>query len=169
MRLLTAALIALPLLAGCSKSNADKSDAGVERTVSVEGEKAAAALGGQSGLKIDTDDFKASLEIPGMSMGGKAFNIDDMTLLPGSKVRGMNIVKHDKNDTKDGVVTITFVSPGAPAAVLEHAEAQAKEHGWAVARSADGVGATKGGKTIAYKVAAAGPDTAGTVVITGDD
>lgn len=167
MRLLTVAMIALPLLAGCGKSDADKTD-GVERKISIEGEKAAAALGGE-GIKIDTDGFKASLEIPGMDMGGKAFNIDDMTLLPGSKVRGMKIAKNDKDDIKDVAVTISFISPGTPAAVLDHAEAQAKGRGWTVARSTDGVGGTKGGQTLAYKVVAAGPDTAGTVVIAGDE
>lgn len=162
-------LPAILLVAACSsKADSDKTDVTVEKTVTIDS-KAAASVGGESGFKIDTDEFKASLDIPGMEMGGKDFDIDDMTLLPGTKVRGMKVKVSEKAGKKDGVVTITFVSPGTPAAVLDHAETQAKEKGWSVARTVDGVGGTKDDKTIAYKVAASGAQTTGTVTISGED
>lgn len=165
-------LFAIPLLAACNaKSDKDQADVTIEKSVTVtaDDDKAAAALGGEHGFKIDTNKFKASLDIPGLEMGGKNFNIDDMTLLPGTQVRGMKVMASDKDGDKSGIVTITFVSPGTPAAVLDHAEAQAKKEGWSVARTADGLGGTRKDKTIAYKVAASGTQTAGTVTVTGED
>ena len=163
-----AALASLALLTACNSKSEDK-----ERTVSktvVIDQKAVAATGvGENGFKIDTDDFKASLDIPGMTLGGKDFDIDGMKLLPGSQVRGMKVVSREQNGDKNGVVTVSFTSPATPDAVLSHAEAQAKGEGWTVARTATGLGATKGEKTLAYKVAAAGTATSGTITIEGDD
>ena len=176
MRLLTLLpiFVVLPVLAACSKSDTAK-DADhsitIDKTVTVnsDGKASAVAVSGDNGFKIDTDDFKASLEIPGLRMGGKSFDIDGMDLLPGSQVRGMNVVSREKNGTKDEKVTISFTSPGTPDAVLTHAAAEAKDKGWTVARSPTGVGGTKGDKTIAYAVVADGAKTNGTVTITGDD
>ncbi len=160
--------IVLPLLAACSASNDE--DRTVSKTVVItDDSKAVAAVGGESGFKIDTDKFKASIDIPGLEMGGKDFDIDGMKLLPGSKVRGMKVVASEKAGDKHGVVTISFVSPGTPDAVLTHAATQARDKGWTVARSTSGLGGTKGEKTVAYRVAAAGGQTSGTVTLTGDD
>lgn len=173
MRLLPL-LITLPLLAAChAKSDSAKDgdrSVTIDKTVTFDtgGAKASATAGG-NGFKIDTDDFKASLEIPGLRMGGKSFDVDGMELLPGSQVRGMSVVSHEKDDTKDGKVTISFTSPGTPDAVLTHAAAEARDKGWTVARTATGLGGTKGDKTIAYAVVPDGAKTSGTVTITGKD
>ena len=172
MRLLPL-LIALPLLAGChakpdASTNPDRKVT-IDKSVTFSDGAKASAVGGDNGFKISTDDFKASLEIPGLQMGGKNFDVDGMELLPGSQVRGMNVVSHKTDGAKDEKVTITFTSPGTPEAVLTHAAAEAKEKGWAVARTANGLGGTKGAKTIAYAVVPDGAKTDGTVTITGDD
>ncbi|QXQ08006.1 hypothetical protein KX816_08480 [Sphingosinicellaceae bacterium] len=175
MRFLTLfpVLVALPLLAAChAKSDSKDADNSVtvDKTVTfnTKGTKASASAG-DNGFKIDTDDFKASLEIPGLQMGGKSFDVDGMNLLPGSQVRGMSVVSHEKDGDKNDKVTISFTSPGTPDAVLVHAEAEAKAKGWSVARTATGLGGTKGEKTIAYAVVASGAKTNGTVTLTGDD
>lgn len=167
MRLISLLTI-LPLLAAC---NATKDE---ERTVSktvviTDDSKAIAAVGGDTGFKIDTDQFKASVDIPGMEMGGKDFDIDGMKLLPGSTVRGIKVVASEKAGDKHGVLTFSFISPATPDAVLAHAEAQAKAKGWTVARSSNGIGGTKDDKTIAYRVAATGAQTNGTVTLTDDN
>ena len=172
MRLLPL-LITLPLLAAChSKSDTEDVDRTVtiDKTVTVDSDGGkASAVAGDNGFKISTDDFKASLEIPGLQMGGKNFDVDGMNLLPGSQVRGMNVVSHEKDGDKQSNVTISFTSPGTPDAVLTHAATEAKDKGWTVARTAAGLGGTKGEKTIAYAVVADGAKTNGTVTITGDD
>lgn len=172
MRLLPL-LIALPLLAGChAKSDASKDPdrtVTIDKTVTFGDGAKASAVGGDNGFKISTDDFKASLEIPGLQMGGKNFDIDGMALLPGSQVRGMNVASHKTDGEKSDKVTVTFTSPGTPDAVLTHAAVEAKAKGWAVARTATGLGGTKGEKTIAYAVVPDGAKTNGTVTITGDD
>ncbi len=174
MRLMTLlpVLVALPLLAAChAKSDTKDADSSVtiDKTVTFDTKGKGSASAGDNGFKIDTDDFKASLEIPGLQMGGKSFDVDGMNLLPGSQVRGMSVVSHEKDGDKDGKVTITFTSPGTPDAVLTHAVAEARNKGWTVARTATGLGGTKGEKTIAYAVVANGAKTNGTVTLTGDD
>ena len=160
-------LIALPLLAACHAKVSDKDDA-TTATATADG-KTATASSEAGSFKIDTDKFKASLEIPGMALGSKDFDIDDMTLLPNSTVNGMAVQSRETDGSKHGKVTIKFNSPGTPDAVLAHAESQAKDKGWAVTRTGDGLTGTKGERTIAYAVTPNGSTTKGSVTITGDE
>ena len=156
------AALALPL-AACGAKDEEKASAPVD---TAEARAATVEVGGSSGLKIDTDGFKASVEIPGMEMGGKDFDLDDMTLYPGSKVTGMAITARDKDGDKSGVVKVTFFSPAAPDAVLAHAAKEASREGFTVTRS--GLGLTGSGaedKALAYLVTAEGAGTRGTVTL----
>jgi hypothetical protein len=97
-----------------------------------------------SGLNIDTDKFKANIEIPGMTFGSDDMDMDGMKLYPGSKVKGMRVKASDHDGDKRGTVTIDFTSPAAPAAVADHMKAQAEKAGFTVAgASAAGLTGTK--------------------------
>ena len=170
MRLLPL-IVALPLLASCSvKADSDEKKAevsvgGVE--VSADGDKATVSVGGETGMKIETDGFKAALDIPGMDIGGKDFDIDGMKLYPGSVVKGMKVNATGKGDAKRGTVKVTFTSPAAPDAVLTHAEAEAKREGFTATR--DGLALTGSDgkdKSIDVRVAAAGNGSTGTLTLT---
>ena len=159
--LLTA--LALPL-AACGSKEKEATSVTVD---TAEARAATVAVGGSSGLKIDTDGFKASVEIPGMEMGGKDFDLDNMTLYPGSKVTGMAVTARDKDGDQSGGVKVTFFSPAAPDAVLAHAEKEADREGYAVGRSGRGLTGGDGrNKGIAYIVEAEGTGTRGTVTLT---
>lgn len=164
MRLLPL-IVALPLLAACSgKADSDNGTASVSIDDSI--------LPGDSslsdkGLKIDTDGFKAALEIPGMEIGGKDFDLDGMKLYPGSSVKGMTVQARAKGGEKKGSVHVTFTSPASPDAVLAHAEKEAAREGYAVGRSGLGLTGSDGkDKSIAYIVAAEGRGTRGSVTLT---
>ena len=165
MRLTLAAAALLALTACGSK---DKETSAVAVSVA-DTDKALASVGGERGFKIDTDGFKASFEVPGMEMGGKDFDIDGMTLPPGSKVNGMKVVANERDGKGSGKVTVTFTSPAAPAAVLDHAADTARQQGYAVQRAETTLNGTarKDGedKSFVYTVAAAGSGTTGTVVM----
>ena len=170
MRLLPL-FVALPLLAGCSlKADSDEKKAevsigGVE--VSADGEKASVSVGGESGMKIETDGFKAALDIPGMDMGGKDFDIDGMKLYPGSVVKGMKVDATGTGDAKTGTVKVTFTSPAAPDAVLAHAETEAKREGFTAARAGLAMTGSDGkDKALEVRVAAADGGSTGTLTLT---
>ena len=83
-----------------------------------------------SGLKIDSDKFKADLEIPGISFGGDHMDMDGMKLYPGSTVKGVRVHAVDRPGTKKGEVTMDFTSPAAPLKVAEHMAEQARKAGF---------------------------------------
>ncbi len=88
-----------------------------------------------SGLKIDTDKFKANLDIPGISFGGDHLDMDGMKLYPGSTVNGVNVHATDKPGAKNGGVVIGFTSPAAPAVVAQHMAEQARGAGFTLTRN----------------------------------
>ena len=176
MRHLKFAALVLPvaLLAGCHAKvdRKDKDGTSFEKTVDIDsdGAHSTVSIGGDHGFKIDADGFKAAIDIPGMAMGGKHFELDGMKLYPGSTVKGMSVKAHDRDGDKSGTVTVTFASPGTPDAVLTHAEAQAKDEDYEVTRS----GLTLTGKkdddhSFVYTVAADGNGSTGTIVMTDKD
>ena len=151
MRKFCPILIVLPLLAACHSEP--------QTTATTD-----------HGLKIDTDGFKASLDIPGMSLGGKDFDISGMKLYPGSQVHGMKVAAHDKDGDKHGTVTVSFTSPATPEAVLTQAAAQAKAHDWTLTRTGSSlIGINDDGDTMTYTVTPAGTASAGTIVLTDKD
>ena len=165
-------VVALPLTACKRRHHDDDKTVTIEKTVTVttDGDKSMVSVGGDHGLKIDTDGFKAALDIPGMEFGGKNFDIDGMKLYPGSKVKGMKVKAHDADGDKSGTVTVTFVSPASPDAVLVHAEAQAKDEDYTVTRSGQTLNGKKGDdKHFVYTVAADGAGTTGTLTMTDTD
>ena len=163
-------LLAAPVLVGlaaCSVKADDKADAKAASVdINLGDDKASAVAGGERGIKIDTDGFKAALDIPGMDIGGKDFDIDGMKLYPGSKVKGVAIRAREKDGKKSGGATFTFTSPATPDAVLVHAEAQAKDADYTVTRSGLTLTGTKeDGDTFTYTVAPAESGTSGTIVM----
>ena len=125
-----------------------------------------------SALNIDTDGFKANVEVPGLSFGGDKMDLDGMKLFPGSKVKGVRVKATDKDGTKNGSVTIDFTSPAAPATVSEHLAREAEKAGYTVSGvSPAGLKGTKreDGKddVFAFALVAEGAGTSGQMTMTG--
>lgn len=83
-----------------------------------------------SGLKIDSEQFKANVEIPGISFGGDHMNLDGLKLYPGSTVKGVRVHAVDRPGTSKGEVTMNFTSPAAPVMVAQHMADQARHAGF---------------------------------------
>jgi len=83
-----------------------------------------------SSLSIDADDFKANLEIPGMSFGSNHLDLDGMKLFPGSTVKGMHVRATDRGSNQRGQMVLNYSSPAAPLVVAQHMADQARKAGF---------------------------------------
>jgi hypothetical protein len=137
-----------------------------------------AALPSTSTIAIDSDKFKANIEIPGIEFDGSKMDIDGIKLPKGSAIKGLNVNATDKDGTERGNVVFDFASPMTPAAVADHLTAQIADSDWAPATrttAADGAivlstSKTDDGKeTLDYRLVADGAAaTRGTATIRGD-
>lgn len=148
-------LLALPLtLAACDHKEQEETQTtvtknGVTTTTITRREVDADAAKPGGGLSIDSDKFKANVEIPGLSFGADHMDLDGMKLYPGSTVKGVHVRAVDRGDNDRGEVTMDFSSPAGPAAVARHMADQARKAGFTVAASSAAVSGRKldGGKT----------------------
>ena len=131
-----------------------------------------------SALAIDTDDFKANIEVPGLEFSGKHMDINGIKLYPGSSIRGMHVAATDKGDDKRHSVAFDFISPAAPLEVVEYLTKQAEDAGYSVVRAPDSDGAkviegtrTKDDETsrLRFVLKPSGAQTAGSAALDGSD
>lgn len=106
---------------------------------------ATSTSGSSSGFNIDTGDFKANLDIPGLSFAGDHMDMDGMKLYPGSTVKGVRVHAVDKNGAGKGEVTMDFTSPAPPLAVAQHMTNTARQAGFVL--SANTAATVSGSKT----------------------
>jgi len=85
---------------------------------------------GKSALSIDTDGFKANIEIPGIAFNGDKMNLDGMMLPKGSMIKGMNIKATERDGRDHGSVIFKFASPVTPSELAEFLVAQADKSEW---------------------------------------
>jgi hypothetical protein len=138
----------------------------------------AAAAPSTTTVAIDSDKFKANIEIPGIEFDGSKMDIDGIKLPKGSAIKGMSVNATDKGGTERGNVVFDFASPMIPAAVADHLVGQIADSDWAPATrttAADGAillstSKTDDGKeTLDYRLVADGAAaTRGTATIYGD-
>lgn len=125
-----------------------------------------------SGLSIDSDKFKANLDIPGLTFGGDDMDLEGMKLYPGSTVRGMHVHAVDRPGTEKGEVIVDFTSPAAPAVVAQHMADEARRADFALATdTAAMVSGTKPGGDGSHRFTVTlspnGDGTAGQLTMTG--
>ncbi len=126
---------------------------------------ASASATSGTGLSIDSDKFKANVDIPGMTFGGDHMDLGGMKLYPGSTVRGMHVHAVDRPGTEKGEVIVDFTSPAAPATVAQHMADEARRAGFRLTvNTAAQVGGSKvdGGETNRFAVTL-NPDSSDTV------
>ena len=129
-----------------------------------------------STLAIDTDGFKANIEVPGLELSGSHVDIGGFKLYPGSTVRGMKVTANDHDGDQTHRVAFDFSSPAGPADVARHLTGQATEAGFALTSAPDASGSTvlegsrhksDGAEHIRFVLRGAGAQTTGTAVIDG--
>jgi hypothetical protein len=129
-----------------------------------------------STLAIDTDWFKANIEVPGLELSGSHVDIGGVKLYPESIVRGMKVTANDHDGDKTHRVALDFVSPASPADVVRHLTGQATEAGFALTSTPDPSGSTilegarhkaDGAEHIRFVLRGAGAQTSGTAVNDG--
>ncbi len=129
-----------------------------------------------STLAIDTDAFKANVEVPGLQLSGSHVDIAGVKLYPGSTVRGMKITASDRDGGKSHRVAFDFSSPASVADVSRHLSGQGTAAGFTLTSAADASGATilegarrKAGdlEHIRFVLHGAGAQTTGTAAIDG--
>lgn len=134
-------LATLFAVAACGHQAHEETQTSVTRdgvtTTTVTKRDAGAAGAPISGLNIDSDKFKANIEIPGLTFGGDHLDMDGMKLYPGSKVTGVRVHAVDRPANNTGEVAMTFASPAAPAVVARHMADQARQAGFTVASASD--------------------------------
>ena len=169
MRVLKSIMIAVPLLLmGCDS----RGDEGITTKATDAADKKVAST-----LAIDTDGFKANIEIPGLQLAGRHMDIGGIKLYPGSTIRGMHIAANDKAGAKQHSVVFDFLSPGTLTEVVEHLTKQAKDACYAVQRAPDRgeaavVEGRKGGSAtdrFRVELKPLGTQTAGTATIVDTD
>lgn len=131
-----------------------------------------------STLAIDTDDFKANVEVPGLQLSGSHVDIAGIKLYPGSTVRGMKVSANEHGNDKSHRVAFDFSSPAGLADVSRHLTGQGTEAGFALTSTADASGATilegsrrKSGDVehVRFVLRGAGAQTTGNAAIDGND
>ena len=127
-------------------------------------------------LAIDTDGFKANIEVPGLELSGSHVDIGGVKLLPGSTARGLKVAANDHNGDKTHRVAFDFISPASPADVVRDLAGQATEAGFALTSTPDPSGSTilegarhksDGAQRIRFVLRGAGAQTSGTAVLDG--
>lgn len=163
--------LATTALVGCDRH---KNEPSADAKASV-----AAAPSKTSALAIDTDGFKANVEIPGIEFNGDKMDVDGMMLPKGTMIKGMNIKATERGGRDHGTVVFDFASPVTPDALATHLLEQAPKSSWGTfsrSTSLDGaivlraVKHDDGNESIEYRLVADGPAaTRGTATIVSDD
>lgn len=111
-----AALTAIPLtLSACSASEDGQGDDGFEMSIDVDGEGGDKAdsikIGGKGDdtkFSIKTDGFSMDVDLPQISLDSDDFDLNNVSLYPGTKVTGLNV---EDKDGQGGKVILSFDAP----------------------------------------------------------
>jgi hypothetical protein len=128
-----ALLLPIALLAACEKSE-DPTRVSI-RTGDVEN---GAAADDGSVFSIDTNGFKANIQVPGLAGLSDRMKIDGVRLYPESRVSAVNIAEAGES----GGVTLQFTAPADRAKVGGWFADQFKENGFAAEATAKGYAGT---------------------------
>ena len=154
-------LIAAPL-AACGSP-----DAGTSVTINA-GSEAASMVGDLTKggtATIDVPGFKGSIQLPKIQLDADNFEMNGVRLFPGSTIDGVNV---DTNN-KEGVVNLSFNSPGTVTAVRDWYLGKLQAAGFKLTVEDIGLtGTTDEGKPFRMTLDPAGADKAkGTISIGG--
>lgn len=118
------ALAALPLLlSACSERSADGEDDSGSITIGTEDE--------DGKFSIEADGFSMDVDIPSITIDSEDFDLNNVTLYPGTKVTGMKI---EDVDGEGGKVILDFVAPVSTDVLLRWFESKMAEEDFTVSK-----------------------------------
>ncbi|WP_084583673.1 hypothetical protein [Sphingomonas azotifigens] len=106
-------------------------------------------------IQIKAPGVQGSITLPKMPLDAKDFDIDGVTLYPGSTLKNLKV--NDKGDDKDGEVIVEFESPAAPTVVRDWFRDNMTKQGFKVTTKDDNlIGTTDDGQPFALQLSAQG-------------
>lgn len=106
-------------------------------------------------IQIKAPGIQGSITLPKMPLDAKNFDIDGVTLYPGSTLKNLKV--NDKGGDKDGEVIVEFESPAAPTVVRDWFRDNMTKQGFKVTTKDDNlIGTTDDGQPFALQLSAVG-------------
>ncbi|WP_294256550.1 hypothetical protein [uncultured Sphingomonas sp.] len=106
-------------------------------------------------IQIKAPGIQGSITLPKMPLDAKNFDIDGVTLYPGSTLKNLKV--NDNQGDKDGQVIVEFESPAAPTAVRDWFRDNMTKQGFKVTTKDDNlIGTTDDGQPFALQLSASG-------------
>lgn len=111
-------------------------------------------------IQIKAPGIQGSITLPKMPLDAKNFDIDGVTLYPGSTLKNLKV--NDGQGDKDGQVIVEFESPAAPTVVRDWFRDNMTKQGFKVTTKDDNlIGTTDDGQPFALQLRAQGDKTKG--------
>ncbi len=106
-------------------------------------------------IQIKAPGVQGSITLPKMPLDAKNFDIDGVTLYPGSTLKNLKV--NDSQGDKDGQVIVEFESPAAPTVVRDWFRDNMTKQGFKVTTKDDNlIGTTDDGQPFALQLSAQG-------------
>ena len=106
-------------------------------------------------IQIKAPGVQGSITLPKMPLDAKNFDIDGVTLYPGSTLKNLKV--NDNQGDKDGQVIVEFESPAAPTVVRDWFRDNMTKQGFKVTTKDDNlIGTTDDGQPFALQLSAQG-------------
>ncbi len=138
-----AAATVFPLLLSACTNTADADGEGSSISIDLsdndtpDSEKVEIGNGEENGkFSIKADGFALDVDLPSVTLDSDDFDMNNVTLYPGSKVTGLNI---EDKDGAGGKVTMSFTAPIGAEKLTDWYETKMKEDKFTVARSQTGL------------------------------
>ncbi len=106
-------------------------------------------------IQIKAPGIQGSITLPKMPLDAKNFDIDGVTLYPGSTLKNLKV--NDTSREKEGQVIVEFESPAAPTVVRDWFRDNMTKQGFKVTTKDDNlIGTTDDGQPFALQLSATG-------------
>lgn len=106
-------------------------------------------------IQIKAPGIQGSITLPKVPLDAKNFDIDGVTLYPGSTLKNLKV--NDSQGDKDGQVIVEFESPAAPTVVRDWFRDNMTKQGFKVTTKDDNlIGTTDDGQPFALQLSAQG-------------
>ena len=139
-------LIALAACHGSANINFDGNDSDGNSVISTDS---------NGRIQIKAPGIQGSITLPKMPLDAKNFDIDGVTLYPGSTLKNLKV--NDGTGDKDGQVIVEFESPAAPTVVRDWFRDNMTKQGFKVTTKDDNlIGTTDDGQPFALQLSASG-------------
>ncbi|KTF67983.1 hypothetical protein ACNFJ7_14005 [Sphingomonas sp. HT-1] len=108
-------------------------------------------------VQIKAPGIEGSITLPKVALNAKDFDIEGVTLYPGSTLRNLKLNGGERDKTGDGKVIVEFESPAEPTVVRDWFRDNMTKQGFKVTtKDANLIGTTEDGTPFALQLGSAG-------------